>query len=249
MGRIMNLAPFEFPRTKILSSFRAERAVALTFDDGPDPDFTPRVLDILRRHCAKATFFVLGRQAELYPRILREIIESGSEVANHSYSHPSFSALSSYSRFWELRNCERAIGRNCKKYFRPPYGHGGRLTPLLASMLGYVTIGWSVDVSDWEISSAETIAQALADKVKPGAIVLLHDRLENAKDFQAFDRSNMLAGLDAFLGNFASAYSFQTISEVLSSGEAVFGHAWDVGLSRSQMETIRRDLSVLIQNA
>src|SRR5262245_9224457 len=114
----MSLATHRFSRNRISTGFRSSDAVALTFDDGPDPDTTPKVLETLRKHGARATFFVIGRQAELYPDVLRQIIESGSEIGNHSYSHPSFSFQSSYSRFLELRHCEQAVGRHCSKYFR-----------------------------------------------------------------------------------------------------------------------------------
>lgn len=235
-------------RTKILMSFRAPKAVALTFDDGPDPDSTPKVLEILKKYGAKATFFVLGRQAELYPELVQEIVATGSEVCNHSYAHPSFSFLSNYSKYLELRNCERAIGKNCKKYFRPPYGHARGLTPFIASLLNYTTVGWTVEARDWEYADPATIAQILVAGVTPGAIVLLHDRLENARDPRAFDRTNMLAGLDMFLSGFATEYSFPTISELVTDAEAVLDDPWDASLSREQMETVRRELSTLINN-
>lgn len=235
-------------RTKLLTSFRSNNAIALTFDDGPDPDSTPQLLEMLRRHGARATFFVLGRQAELYPRVLREIIDAGSEVANHSYGHPSFSALPPAQRLSEIRGCERAVGNICKRYFRPPYGHARRLTPLLASMLGYTTVGWSAEARDWEVADPAAIARALEEAATPGSIVLLHDRLENAKDTRAFDRKGMLAGLDLFLGRFALTYSFQTISEMSTTCEAVYAEAWDANLNRAELETVRRDLSGLIKN-
>ena len=245
----MSLGPLgTASRTQLLTSFRSSNAVALTFDDGPDPDSTPQLLEILSRHRARATFFVLGRQAELYPRILHEIIDAGSEIANHSYSHPSFPTLSTLQRLAEIRNCERAVGKNCKKYFRPPYGHARGLTPFVASILGYTTVGWSAEARDWEIADPEVIARGLADNVKPGSIVLLHDRLENAKNAQAFDRKGMLAGLDLFLGKFSLTYSFQTISEMLASCEAAFGEAWDANLTHAETKSVRRDLSELVKN-
>ena len=235
-------------RSQILTGFRSSDAVALTFDDGPDPDTTPKVLEILRRHGARATFFVIGRQAELYSDVLRQIIESGSEIGNHSYNHFSFSFLPSYSRFLELRHCEQAVGRRCSKYFRPPYGHARRLTPLLASGLNYMTVGWSAEARDWETSDASTIAKRLSDEVRPGSIVLLHDRLEDAKDPRAFDRTQMLDGLEMFLSGSAATHSFKTISEMLEAYEPVFGKSWDAELSDVELKSIRNDLSHLIKN-
>jgi peptidoglycan/xylan/chitin deacetylase (PgdA/CDA1 family) len=235
-------------KAKVLLGFQSSSSVALTFDDGPDPKYTPQLLEILRRYGARATFFVLGRQAELYPGILKEIVDSGSEIANHTYSHPSFWSATGYAKLQEIRGCERAIGKRCKKYFRAPHGHAKGLTPFLASMLGYTTIGWTVTARDWEVTDPEALAMILSYGVRPGSILLLHDRLEIAQDVCAFDRSYMLAGLDIYLRKHGSQYSFQTISEMLATSEAVFGKAWDSTIDRGEMEWAKRHLTELVRN-
>lgn len=235
-------------KMKVLLGFRASNSVALTFDDGPDPQYTPALLKILKRHGAKATFFVLGRQAELYPDILREIVASGCEIGNHSYSHPSFWSVSPSSRLREILSCERAVGKSCKKYFRAPFGHAKGLTPFLASMLNYMTIGWSVTARDWQVTDPEALAKTLSFGVSPGSILLLHDRLEIAQDAGAFDRSFMLDGLDIYLRQHSFRYSFQTISEMLATSEPVFGRSWDVTADRDELEWAKRHLSELVRN-
>jgi peptidoglycan-N-acetylglucosamine deacetylase len=232
---------------KVVTRFTSSDAVALTFDDGPDPQFTPKLLEILKKHGAAATFFVLGRQAELYPYILRQILEAGSEVANHSYSHPSFSLLSIHRRIAELRYCERAIGKSGKKYFRPPFGHASDGTPLWASLLGYTTVCWSADARDWEVGEPSTIVELLDRNVKPGAIILLHDRTETAANARYFDREAMLSGLDIFLEKSKKSLHFNTLTQMFSSHEAVF-EGWDKSIDEEQRQQRRQEFLALKRN-
>jgi len=232
---------------KVVTGFRSSDAVALTFDDGPDPQFTPQVLEILKKHGASATFFVLGRQAELYPYVLRQILEAGSEVANHSYSHPSFSLLSVPQKIAELKNCERAIGKASRKYFRPPFGHASGRTPLWASLLGYTTVCWSADARDWEVTESSTIMELLEGNVKPGAIALLHDRAETATDPRYFGREAMLSGLDAFLEK-RNSWSFNTLTKMFSSHEAVL-EDWDTSIDAEQLRRRKQEFLALKRNS
>ena len=231
---------------KVVTGFRSSDAVALTFDDGPDPQFTPMVLEVLKKHGASATFFVLGRQAELYPYILRQILEAGSEVANHSYSHPSFSLLSIPQKIAELKHSERAIGKAGKRFFRPPFGHASDRTPLWASLLGYTTVCWSADARDWEVTEPSTIMELLEANVKPGAITLLHDRAETATDARYFGREAMLAGLDAFLEK-RNSWSFNTLTKMFSSYEAVL-EDWDTSLDEEQRQRRKQEFLALKRN-
>lgn len=233
---------------RVIVGFKSEDSVALTFDDGPDPHFTPMVTDILRRHCARATFFVLGRQAELYPHIIREIIASGSEVANHSYSHPSFSLLSVAERLSELKNCQRAIGRSGKLLFRPPHGHASSKTPFWASMRNFATINWSVDSKDWEDNDHASILRMLTEYVTPGSVILLHDRLESAADARLFDRRGMLTALDIFLAQRKGSISFSTVSEMIAKCEPVCEN-WDEQLDIAQLRRRQAEYSTLMRNS
>jgi peptidoglycan/xylan/chitin deacetylase (PgdA/CDA1 family) len=233
---------------RVIVGFKSADAVALTFDDGPDPHFTPMVIDVLKKHGVRATFFVLGRQAELYPHILREIINSGSEIANHSYSHPSFSLLSVAERLSELKNCQRAIGKSGKRIFRPPYGHASSKTPFWASVLNFTTVNWSADAKDWEDNDHASILRLLNEHVKPGAVVLLHDRLENATDARLFDRQGLVTALDKFLEKKGSEMSFRPISEMNSLYEPICQN-WDDYLDIKQLRQRQTEFSTLAQNS
>jgi peptidoglycan-N-acetylglucosamine deacetylase len=233
---------------RVIVGFKSADSVALTFDDGPDPHFTPMVIDVLKKHRARATFFVLGRQAELYPDILRKIIDSGSEIANHSYSHPSFSLLSIAERLSELKNCQRAIGKSGKRIFRPPYGHASSKTPFWASVLNFTTINWSVDSKDWEDNDHASILRMLTEHVTPGSVILLHDRLEGATDARLFDRHGMLTALDMFLEKTGAGTSFKPISEMISLYAPVCEN-WDEHLDKTQLRLRQTEHSTLVRNS
>ena len=237
--------PPRWLRHKVVVSFVSNDSVALTFDDGPDPHITPQVIDILQKHRAKATFFVLGKQAELYPRVIQQILDSSCEIANHSYGHPSFALISPGQQFSEIRKCRSAIGVSEKKYFRPPFGHASNKTPLWASLLNYITVCWSADAGDWENLDADAMIKMLEARVTPGSIVLLHDRLQTATEKKFFDRDAMLEALDHFLGN--ATFSFKTLSEMFASYEMVESD-WDRNFPRSQNHLRKQEFANLKWN-
>ena len=113
---------------------------ALTFDDGPDPVFTPRLLAVLHKHQAKATFFMVGKAAERHPDIVKEVAVAGHAIGNHSWDHPSFPLISRRERWAQVRACEKAIAPYGQRLFRPPYGDQNLLSRLEASWLGYQVI-------------------------------------------------------------------------------------------------------------
>ena len=105
-------------------------AVALTFDDGPDPTWTPLVLDVLKKHAAKATFFVLGENCERYPEIINRTHAEGHALCNHGWSHSALPPLSWLEKLEEISSCSAALGSRGSRYFRPPFGEqsvGSRL--------------------------------------------------------------------------------------------------------------------------
>ncbi|MEC3881145.1 polysaccharide deacetylase family protein [Parapedobacter sp. 10938] len=157
-----------------------DQQIALTFDDGPHPVYTPQVLELLRQHHAKATFFCTGKNVGQHPDVVKQIHDAGHTVGNHSYSHAQtidFHGKNSWLN--ELRQTdaviEQAIGRR-PRFFRPPYGV---TTPHLANAIrtsGHRTIGWRVRPYDTlEHRSPAQIVHTVIKKVKPGAIILLHD--------------------------------------------------------------------------
>jgi len=175
--------------------------VSLTFDDGPDPEWTPAVLAILRAEGVTATFFVTGENAQEHPELLKRIVSEGHELGNHSFSHPNLSEASISRIKLELNSTQRVIestiGRSVV-LFRPPYNadtlpHALEdFTPLIvASQLGYVPITESIDTEDWDLSSPEVLLQRVKERRSSGSVVLLHDG--------GGDRSRTVAALPAII--------------------------------------------------
>lgn len=153
--------------------------VALTFDDGPHPEYTPKLLDILRHHGVRATFYVIGRNVETHPDIARRIVSEGHEIANHSWSHPSLTSLSAARLRQEVESTsaiiEKVTGRRPTN-IRPPYGAiNERVRQILFNEHGLDVIMWSVDPLDWKRPGASVVAQRLVEGAAPGGILLAHD--------------------------------------------------------------------------
>ncbi len=156
---------------------RVAKCVALTFDDGPSGRTTPRLLDLLEREDVHATFFVLGTQAQAYPKILRRIAADGHEIGNHSWSHPDLTRLDPEDALSQMRRTSRAIEKatgRAPDLLRPPYGARDKKLDALARGDGYAEVLWSIDTRDWENHSPKKIIAA-AKKAKRGAIILMHD--------------------------------------------------------------------------
>ena len=164
----------------VLTHFRTtEREVWLTIDDGPDPIHTPRLLEILERFEAKATFFVIGERAAKFPAELEAIRAAGHEVANHTATHPS-------ATFWCLPpgRIAREIDQ-CgivTRYFRAPAGMKNFFVHPALRRRGMELIGWTVRGLDTVSKDADVVAARILREVKPGAIVLLHEGHRTATD-------------------------------------------------------------------
>ena len=161
------------------SVFDVADAIALTFDDGPDAEVTPTVLDVLARHDAKATFFVLSDQADAHPGLIRRILDEGHEVGLHFDRHERIPGLAPSEAWRRLRAARRALrGMGARtSLFRPPYGSQTYLTYLLARLAGLRVIGWSQVANDWLEQTAEDSARSATEHMTGGDIVLLHDGL------------------------------------------------------------------------
>jgi len=159
------------------------RGVVLTFDDGPDPVHTRKVLDILDAHDAKATFFVIGRKVERHPDVVKEIVERGHAVGVHGYAHDRLFSLRGPRRV--RRDLERAV-RALEKVtnerptlFRPPVGHTSPTIARIAEQLGLTMVGWSVAGYDGIArSEPRKVVARITRKLDDGDIVLLHDAAE-----------------------------------------------------------------------
>ncbi|GHJ42345.1 polysaccharide deacetylase family protein [Streptomyces sp. TS71-3] len=154
------------------------RAVALTFDDGPDPDFTPKVLAVLRTYRVQATFFVVGENAKAFPRLLHDIAAGGHVVANHSYTHPLLTSLSLGKVKDELGRTSDVIERVLDappRWCRAPYGEWDKPSLRVCAGLGMEPIGWSIDTNDWALPGIDSIERAVTRAIEPGSIILQHD--------------------------------------------------------------------------
>ncbi|MDO4540475.1 MAG: polysaccharide deacetylase family protein [Syntrophomonadaceae bacterium] len=190
-----------------------EKVVALTFDDGPDPQGTPAVLSALAKHDIKATFFVMGKRAKEYPKLLLGVAAAGHELGNHSYQH-------NYYNHYDYEFIREDINRTqsllneltgeAPALLRAP---GGNLTNDVikaARELELMLVNWGSDSRDWENGkSAESIAAHVLDHVGPGQIILLHDGCPNSL--------HTAAALDTIITALtAQGYRFVTVSELLA---------------------------------
>jgi cellulose synthase/poly-beta-1,6-N-acetylglucosamine synthase-like glycosyltransferase/peptidoglycan/xylan/chitin deacetylase (PgdA/CDA1 family) len=165
-----------------------EKEVAITFDDGPDPKFTPQILDVLKREHAPATFFLIGEQADRYPGLLKRIYDEGHEIGNHTWTHPDISSISKRYMKYELNITERLLEAKLgvkTLLFRPPYSidqepdTDDEVRPLETMQeLGYIAVGSKIDPNDWRETphrSADVIAADVMDQLDRGNVILLHD--------------------------------------------------------------------------
>lgn len=163
-------------------SFGSEKCIALTFDDGPHPWHTPRILEILDHNHAKASFFLVGRLCIRYPQLVRDIHLKGHTVCNHSFNHWNMTRLDYERDLFEWQACSEAIenatGRR-PDYCRPPGGKFNRNVIESANESGMKVIGWSVNSLDCAGKGSEQIRQLILQKLEPGAIILLHDGFES----------------------------------------------------------------------
>lgn len=171
---------FFFPVWARILSFlpsRQAKEVCLTFDDGPSPTVTPKILAILKKYKIPATFFVLGQQAKRYPHLLRAIVHQGHVLGNHSYSHPFLPKLSASAQEKELSTTLDLLipHQNSILWFRPPYGAYNHQLAKLAQEKNMSVVLWSVDPQDWKKPSANILRQRILKGLRPGAIILLHD--------------------------------------------------------------------------
>ncbi|MFK4070281.1 polysaccharide deacetylase family protein [Streptomyces sp. NPDC029674] len=155
-----------------------DRSMVLTFDDGPDPRYTPAILRTLRRYDVRAMFFVCGEMAVENPDLLREMADDGHLIGNHTWSHPLLTRLGRATMREEIeRTCyviEEVTGRP-PAWFRAPYGAWNRNAFQLGAQLGMEPLAWTVDTLDWTEPGARTIARRVRKGAGPGVVVLSHD--------------------------------------------------------------------------
>lgn len=161
----------------------AEKVIYLTFDAGYENGNTPAILDALKKHNAKATFFIVGNFLSTNPELVKRIVSEGHIVGNHTYHHPDMSKISTKDTFEkelsELETLyEETIGQPITKFYRPPQGKYNQTNLIMAKELGYKTFFWSLAYVDWYENKQPTKEEAfkkLLGRIHPGAIVLLHN--------------------------------------------------------------------------
>jgi peptidoglycan/xylan/chitin deacetylase (PgdA/CDA1 family) len=187
-----------------------EQYVAMSFDDGPHPQNTPRLLDMLRERNIRATFYVIGRNVELYPSVVRRVVAEGHEIGNHTYTHRSLTTLSDALVREEINKTRDAIQHAAgvqPRTLRPPYGALRQSQrQWIHAELGLPTILWSVDPLDWKRPGPPIVAQRILAGVTPGAIVLSHDLHSQTVDA-------MPATLDALI---QKGYKFLSVSQLIA---------------------------------
>lgn len=198
-----------------------EPLAALTFDDGPDPEYTPRVLEVLARHNARGTFFMLGKRAAAHPQLVAQIAQAGHALANHTFDHVKMPQTPRRERLSQLRRCREALAPYGAPLFRPPFGGQSFASRLDTMLAGYDVVAWSMHAEDWAGHNSATMVGRLERQLKPGSIILLHDTLYNPRVAAAADRGPTIEALDTFLAQTAGRYQFLTVPELMRRGRPV----------------------------
>lgn len=202
------------PGIKVSSVSVPGNYVAITFDDGPSSSLTPKVLDVLKKHGAKATFFVLGDNAGRYPSVLARAVAEGHELGNHTYNHIKMTGSSQATVCDEIERTNAAIvaatGRR-PKLMRPPYGAtNSELVNLMYNTYGLKSVMWNVDTNDWQRPGVNVVVNRAVNSAKPGAIILLHDI-----------HSSTAAAVEGIVkGLHARGYQLVTVSQLIEMGRA-----------------------------
>ncbi len=157
----------------------ARRQIFLTFDDGPCPHTTPRLLETLAEAGVQATFFLIGSSVARHPELVERIAGQGHVIANHSFSHPLMPALSTRAIEQEIDTTNRRIEEvtgSAPSLFRPPYGVCDRRSADCLSERGMVPVYWGVVPLDWQAPGAERVVHRVMRRLEPGALVVMHER-------------------------------------------------------------------------
>ena len=193
-------------------SSRETKQIALTFDDGPHPRYTEEILNILSEYNVKATFFIIGVNAENYPDDLKKIYESGCEIGNHTYSHARLDNISPEHIKSEIDKCENVIYTVTGKHtsvLRPPHGFVSENFAKVTSTMGYDVVLWSIDTRDWSLTPSNTIYTTVMKNLKGGDIILMHDYVSGG--------NTTCDALRKIIPELLSqGYEFVTISELIA---------------------------------
>lgn len=189
------------------------KAVALTFDDGPNPVYTPKILKLLRQYHAHATFFVIGSRVADYPNLVRQEVQAGHELANHTYNHRNIKKMSEADLEEEIEDTQEVITRTTGRtpsLFRPPTGYYDQSVIKAAKANNCLVVIWSwdQDTRDWGTTDAPSMVKQVLAHLHSGDIILFHDK--------AGDRTQTLRALETILPEMTKrGYACLTVSELL----------------------------------
>jgi peptidoglycan-N-acetylglucosamine deacetylase len=193
---------------KFMRGDTSKSRIALTFDDGPHPAFTPKLLDILKENNVKATFFLVGEMAEKYPDLVKREIAEGHSVGNHTYHHVNLTKVPPEDIATEMEACSDVLNKITGKkphLFRPPGGDYNRQVIEIAEAEGYTTIFWTDDPGDYASPGKKVIEIRLLRNVNNGGIILIHDGVQETVD--------ILPQVIEYLKN--RGFEFVTIDEMM----------------------------------
>jgi len=195
---------------KLLRGDPNRKEVALTFDDGPHPAYTPKLLDILDRYGVKATFFVVGMMARRYPKLVEEEAARGHVVGNHTYHHIDLTKVSDEQIADEIQRCDvvlrRILGRQ-PRFFRPPGGDYNARVAQISQSIGHTMVLWTDDPADYASPGEGVILERTLARVRNGGIILMHDGIQQTID--------VLPAIITYLKS--RGYRFVTVDEMLDS--------------------------------
>jgi peptidoglycan/xylan/chitin deacetylase (PgdA/CDA1 family) len=197
---------------------QSSRQIALTYDDGPNDPHTLRLLEVLARHEARATFFVIGRYVRERPELVRQIVRAGHAVGNHTFTHPLLTFKSEREIRQELSQCsaalEDAIGQP-SQLFRPPFGGRRPAVLRIARELGLEPVMWNITGYDWNAPPAAEIERKVARHIRGGDVVLLHD---GGHKRMGADRSRTVVASDRLMTTYKTqGFEFVTVPEMMSA--------------------------------
>lgn len=200
-----------------------KKEIVLTFDDGPDPKYTPQILDILDKNHIKGAFFMVGENAELHPKLIERMFKEGHEIGSHTFTHPNIAATTPYQTKMELNANQRLfeeITGHSMNLFRPPYeadaepSTKSQLLPILrAQDMGYTMVGELIDPNDWKNPSSNEIVKRVLAQLPKGNVILLHDA--------GGDRSNTVKALPQIIKELKKqGYTFTTIAHLIGKSNS-----------------------------
>ncbi len=231
-GLIQNETYNKLPKPFVVARYGKSKSkeVVLTFDDGPDPAYTPQILDILNKNQIKGTFFIVGENAVLHPELVKRMHNEGHEIGNHTFTHPDIGSTTPFQTRMELNANQRlfqGITGHSMTLFRPPYvanaepNSSDKLLPMFqAQKLGYTMVGELIDSEDWQGYSSDEIVNRVLDQLPEGNIILLHD--------SGGDRSNTVKALPIIINELKKrGYTFTTVADLIEKSNSQIMPATD----------------------